>query len=242
MTRLAGVRRSCGGTLTGQRRHASVVAYVSRLGHSSGAAEGIPRVAVEVAIVDPLPLFRDGAVMALAAAGHPVRTPADVLAWARQASAAVVLLTVQDENDWQLLDRLNENEPSHPVVVLLGTEAAAAGVRAVRAGARSVVPRQMTATMLRRTVAATIEGQAVLPAAVAAALAAGERASGGFGISAERLSWLQALATGSTVAELARDAGYSERAMFRLLRALYREMGVRSRIEALMRAREHGWM
>lgn len=198
--------------------------------------------AVEVAVVDPLPLFRDGAVMALAAAGHAVWTPPDVLAWTRQAAAALVLLTLQDEDDWRLLDRLTESEPPHPVVVLLGTETVAAGIRAVRAGARSVVPRQVTATMLQRTVAATIEGQAVLPAAVAAALASGTQYAGDAAISREKLFWLQALATGSTVAELARHAGYSERAMFRLLRALYREMGVRTRIEALMRAREHGWM
>ncbi|MDI6103758.1 DNA-binding response regulator [Actinoplanes sp. NEAU-A12] len=197
---------------------------------------------VEVAVVDPLPLFRQGAVTVLTAAGYPVWTPPDVVAWARQAStSAVVLLTVQDEDDWRLLGRLHESEPSHPVVVLLGAATAAAGVRAVRAGARSVMPRQTTAMMLQRTVAATIEGQAVLPAAVAAALASGEDA-GDAAISAEKLSWLQALAAGATVAELARHVGYSERAMFRLLRTLYREMGVHSRIEALMRARERGWM
>jgi hypothetical protein len=40
-----------------------------------------------------------------------------------------------------------------------------------------------------------------------------------------------------TVARLATEAGYSERATFRLLTRLYREMDVNSRMEAIMQAR-----
>jgi DNA-binding CsgD family transcriptional regulator len=50
------------------------------------------------------------------------------------------------------------------------------------------------------------------------------------------------LATGMTVAQLAAKAGYSERAMFRLLRSLYVRMGAKNRTEALIRAYEHGWI
>jgi DNA-binding CsgD family transcriptional regulator len=50
------------------------------------------------------------------------------------------------------------------------------------------------------------------------------------------------LAGGSTVAELARIAGYSERMMFRLLRALYRKLSAQNRTEALMYAQGHGWI
>jgi DNA-binding NarL/FixJ family response regulator len=56
----------------------------------------------------------------------------------------------------------------------------------------------------------------------------------------DRLMWLHHLAAGGTVAELADRLGYSERAMYRMLRALYREMGVRTRLEAVLRARESG--
>jgi len=114
----------------------------------------------------------------------------------------------------------------------------------VRGGARSVLARHVSAEVLRRTVSATIEGQAVLPAAVAAMLASCEGADAGppQALSAEKLSWLRALAAGSTVAQLASQAGYSERAMFRLLRLLYRDMGVSGRVEALMWAQEQGWL
>jgi DNA-binding NarL/FixJ family response regulator len=202
-------------------------------------------VAVQVAVVDPLPLFRHGAVAALTAAGHAVQTPNDVVEWVRQAEGAVVLLTVQAEEDWAILAQLGDvGSTAHSVVVLLLDESAGAGVRAVRAGASSVLSRQVSVEVLQRTVAATIDGQAVLPEPVVAALVAGVGVNAvrqGV-LSAEKLAWLRALAAGSTVAQLADQVGYSEREMFRLLRSLYRDMGVRGRVEALMRAQEQGWL
>jgi DNA-binding CsgD family transcriptional regulator len=53
---------------------------------------------------------------------------------------------------------------------------------------------------------------------------------------------LRQLAAGATVAQLADRAGYSERAMFRLLHALYRQLGARSRIEAILHAQTSGWL
>jgi DNA-binding NarL/FixJ family response regulator len=200
-------------------------------------------VAVQVAVVDPLPLFRDGAVAALTAAGHVVQTPSDVVVWARQVQNPVVLLTVQAEADWAVLAELGAiGTPTAPLVVLLGDESLEAGMRAVRAGARSVLSREVSAEVLRRTVSATLDGQAVLPAAVATALATGTRVGPAGVPTDEKLSWLRALATGSTVAQLASQAGYSERAMFRLLRALYHDLGVSGRVEALIQAQEKGWL
>lgn len=201
---------------------------------------------VLVAVVDPLPLFRDGAAAALQAAGHTVHTPTDVAAWMHEARGAIVLLTVASEADWAVLARAIPlgSATDNTLVVLLGDVTATAGVRAVRMGARSVLERGVSAGVLRRTVTATVDGQAVLPAAVAAALASAgqDAADPARRLSAERLSWLRSLATGSTVAQLADQVGYSERAMFRLLRSLYRDMGVDGRIQALMHAREQGWL
>ncbi|GIE88884.1 response regulator transcription factor [Actinoplanes regularis] len=202
----------------------------------------MPGVAIEVAVVDPLPLFRQGAAAVLTAAGHTVHTPSDVLAWASRTPGALILLTVLTSEDWSRLARLHES--SHLVVALLNGESTAAGVRAVRSGARSVLLRDASPAALRRTVSATIDGQAVVPARVAAALAGGsgdDRESTGRPAEA-KMAWLRALAGGVTVAELAVHAGYSERAMFRMLRALYREMGVSTRVAALIRAQESGWL
>lgn len=198
-------------------------------------------VVVRIAIVDPLPMFREGAAAALAQSGHQVDAPSDVLGWLRRQATNVVLLTVVSDTDWRLLDRLRATPATSVVVALLDGDAlTAGGVRAVRAGARSVLRRDASAPVLRRTVEATIDGQAVLPAALAAAMASDVRPRGE--PSDEQLSWLRELATGTTVARIAADAGYSERAMYRLLRSLYRQLGVRTRLQAVMRAQDAGWL
>jgi DNA-binding CsgD family transcriptional regulator len=53
-------------------------------------------------------------------------------------------------------------------------------------------------------------------------------------VGGEEQSWLRSMAGGMTVADLAESVGYSERAMFRLLRDLYRRIGVKNRTEALI--------
>jgi hypothetical protein len=78
-------------------------------------------------------------------------------------------LTIMSDTDWRLLDRLRTTPATSIVIALLeGSALTIGGVRAVRAGARSVLWRGTSATVLRRTVEATIDGQAVLPAALAA--------------------------------------------------------------------------
>jgi DNA-binding NarL/FixJ family response regulator len=180
----------------------------------------------------------------LSAIGHTVEIPTDVLAWVRRGQGGLVLLTLEAESDWELLDQLHAAAPTHVVVALVAEESAGLGVRAVRAGARSVLPHGVTVDVLQRTVEATIDGQAVMPAVVAAALAAGTHTTAAppQGLSPEQLSWLRHLAAGEKVAQLARQAGYSERAMYRLLHSLYKEMGVPNRLQAIIRAQEQGWL
>jgi DNA-binding NarL/FixJ family response regulator len=155
-----------------------------------------------------------------------------------------MLLTLAEGPDWELLHQLRAYASRLSVIAVLTGPSAPAGVRAVRTGARSVLFREVTAGTLRRTVEATIDGQVVLPAAVAAALVTGaDHAAAGVVVpTSEQLDWLRHLAAGMTVAQLAGLAGYSERAMFRLLQALYRRMGVRTRIEAIVHAQEQGWL
>lgn len=189
-------------------------------------------------------MYRQGVTAVLSAAGHVVESPVDVLAWVRQEQRGVVLLTLVSEQDWDLLGRLRDVGGGHCVIALIAEESVVLGTRAVQAGARSVLPREVTAMVLRRTVEATFDGQALLPAAVVTALVTGapRAATSPETLSPQQLSWLRQLAEGVTVAELAGRVGYSERAMFRLLQTLYREMGVSTRIQAIVRAQERGWL
>jgi DNA-binding NarL/FixJ family response regulator len=144
--------------------------------------------------------------------------------------------------EWQLLARLRTAATAVPVVALVDAGTVRHGVEAIRAGARSVLPRDVAADVLRRAVDVTMDGQTVLPAAAASLLAVAGLGAAADAVPADRIGWLRLLASGGTVAELAAQAGYSERAMFRLLRDLYREMGARNRVEAIMLARDRGWV
>ncbi len=205
---------------------------------------GLVSVAVHIAVVDPLPMFRQGVGAVLSAAGYAVDDPADLLAWVGRVSTALVLLTLDLEGDWRLLERLRSDRSRAMVIALVEGDGTTRGVRAVRVGARSVLPRQVTAPVLRRTVDATLDGHAVLPAEVAAVLAASSSADvdGRTALSEQQLQWLRSLAAGKTVSRLADDAGYSERAMYRVLQALYQQMGVKGRMQAIMQAQALGWL
>jgi DNA-binding NarL/FixJ family response regulator len=192
-----------------------------------------------VAVIDPLPLFRQGAAMALSAAGHTVEDPLDVLSWAAARHPAVIVLTLIGSPDWELLAGLR-NSPDVGVVAVL-QDLHPAALRAIRLGARSVLARTAGPGALIRTVEATADGQAVVPADVLAELS-GARQTASHGPSEQELAWLRVLAGGATVAELAVVAGYSERAMYRLLKKLYRDLGVSSKMQAVLRARELGWL
>jgi DNA-binding NarL/FixJ family response regulator len=182
-------------------------------------------------------MFREGVASVLSAAGYHVETPGDPVGWAARQPSALVLLTMVGTPQWRLLDGLR----AAPVIALIDEGSPSDGVRAVRAGARSVLPRGVAHDSLRRTVEATIDGQSVLPAAVVYLLANGRDQQMGT-VDPDRIGWLGKLASGMTVAQLATQTGYSERAMFRLLAALYREMGARNRMDAVVQARDRGWI
>ena len=198
-----------------------------------------------VAVVDPLPMYQHGIAAVLAAVGHTVDMPDDVLAWARHTLRTVVILTLLSEGDWALLEQLRNLASTFAVIALIPEESTPLGIRAVCAGARSVLAREVTAGALRRCLEATIDGQAVLPAAIATALALAGPAHPApaltpQALTADHASWLRHLARGATVAQLAVRAGYSERAMYRLLRLLYTRLGVRNRVEAILWAQQRG--
>jgi DNA-binding NarL/FixJ family response regulator len=120
-------------------------------------------------------------------------------------------------------------------------------VQALVAGATAVVRRDASPETMRRTFEDAVNGMTLLPAEVVRALVSSDEPTGtdeggGVALSRREVEWLRELASGATVAKLAEKAGYSERAMFRLLRTLYAQMGVQSRTQALMLAKERGWL
>jgi len=131
-----------------------------------------------------------------------------------------------------------------PVVALLSEHSALEYVQAFGVGVSGVVSQAATAVELDSVLRAAADGVAVVPAEPLRQLA--RHASGAFATPLEvapwEKEWIATLAGGKTVAQLAEDAGYSERAMFRLLHDLYGRLGVANRTEAIVVATRRGWL
>jgi DNA-binding NarL/FixJ family response regulator len=200
-------------------------------------------VSVRIAVLDPLPIYRRGM---LATLGNPVfepETSEDLLAWVRQERHGIVLLTVQQPRDWSLLAELCSTSPDLIVVAVLEDASTEAYIRAILAGAAVAVSRAAPPESVRQAFKQAVMGVSALPIAVVRALAMSRESHTGVRpLPMHEVEWLRSLARGVTVAQLARRNGYSERAMFRLLRNLYDRLGVKGRTEALMLANRRGWL
>jgi DNA-binding NarL/FixJ family response regulator len=200
---------------------------------------------VRVAVFDPLPIYRRGLIAVIGEGDSPADVPEDLVSWIREDPGRVVFLTVQTTADWQLLKDLSE-EASNPIVVAVLVDAdTPTYLRALGAGAVAAVPRNATAEQLRQVFEQAVHGRSLLPVDVIRALAGTGRPpkqATDDELNERDIDWLRDLAGGTTVARLAEKAGYSERAMFRLLQDLYRRMGVRNRTEALIQANQKGWL
>ena len=199
---------------------------------------------VRIAVVDPLPMFRHGITQMLGHAAYEAEDTEDLLAWVHDEPPRIVLLTLHSAEEWALLTRIRERSPEIIIVAMLPDAATENYVRAILSGASAVLPRDASPEFVRRAFEEAVNGRCVLPIEVVQALPSSglPQQDGGPEPSPQELRWLRQLAGGATIARLANEAGYSERAMFRLLGQLYRRMGVRNRTEALLHASQRGWL
>lgn len=199
--------------------------------------------AVRIAVSDPLPVLRHGIMAILRDAGYSAEAPDDLVTWVQNEDRGVILMTLRSAEDWRLLARVAHAGPGFLLVALLEEANEATYVRALTTGAISAVPRDAHPEMVRQVLEAVLRGMSVLPIEVVRVLASPAKSPRVPDmLSTREIDWLQRLAQGATVNELANQAGYSERAMFRLLRDLYAKMHVKNRTEALMQGRERGWL
>jgi DNA-binding NarL/FixJ family response regulator len=201
-------------------------------------------VSMRIAVLDPLPVFRRGLMAVLGDSSFEVRSPDDLLTWIREERRPFVLITLLSSDDWALLARLREARPDTTVIAVLADASLYSHVHAILSGAVAAVPRDALPETLRKVFEAAVAGESLLPVEVVRALTSSQpvQEKDESTPSPEEIGWLRELAFGTTVAQVADQAGYSERAMFRLLRELYRRVGARNRTEALMRAQERGWL
>lgn len=196
---------------------------------------------IPTGVCDPVPAYRQGLIVALANAGFDAEAIQDPEAWAATEGRRVVLLTASLPEDSETIKKLTGVNSELSIVVLLQDASAPAYQGALAAGASGAVPWDENPEAVIEVLRAVLEDYCLLPTGVARALAMANGSSLGVPtITDWEKQWLQMLANGVTIAELAREASYSEREMFRLLHRLYERLGARNRIEALVRAARAG--
>jgi DNA-binding NarL/FixJ family response regulator len=196
---------------------------------------------MDLAVLDPLPLYRLGVLAALGG-GHDLGSTAELTAWLAPRRPAVLLLTLDDDNDEAIMTSLQQH-PDVRTVAVLPIFTVASAARVLRAGAAHVVARNAEPHDLRDVVEVVEAG--IIRVALPVLRAATARPRSGFSRASpsdEELVWLRALAAGRTVAALAAELEIPERRLYRRLNQLYHRWGVANRTQALMVARDEGWL
>lgn len=197
-----------------------------------------------VIIVNAPPAYQHGLLSALRARGCEPAEPRDSPRWAREQERCAVLFVIDGDGESSETEQLRSyaDLPNAHVVALLRRPTAGITAEVIQAGVDGIAAWDSTTEQLVATITAAASGFVMLPARIARQLARAERpAPDALGqLPEEQRGWLRQLAGGCTVTQLAKRAGYSERAMHRLLRNLYRSLGVDNRSHALVLASRAG--
>jgi DNA-binding NarL/FixJ family response regulator len=192
-------------------------------------------------IIDPAACYRSGLSSALRKAGFSATEFADPREWAGSAGRRVMLCTIRAPDDWKKFRALRELNAELLLVALLVDPTPDAYAEALRSGAVAAVAWEAVPEAIVKVLVAALAGDTLIPAGVAKALAAKVPAvEDPDSVTHEELTWLRILADGGTVHDLAQEVGYSERAFYRMLHALYGRMGVSNRTEAILQASQRG--
>jgi DNA-binding NarL/FixJ family response regulator len=189
-----------------------------------------------VVIVERLPAYRRGLAVALAESGFVVEELAAVEEPMRAADA--IVLTIDSEESWAALVRVVAS--STVVVALLEDAGVSSYRRALHLGVAGAVGRDASTEQIVAVVRAALDGTTLIPRPIARQLADRCGAEEPLPISDSEARWLRAMAEGTTIANMAQTARYSERQMHRLIANLYKRIGAANRQQALVFAARYG--
>jgi DNA-binding NarL/FixJ family response regulator len=196
---------------------------------------------VPVAVLTPFPAVKRGLASMLADTTFAPEEPDDPIAWVAAAGHRVVLVAVARVRDVGLVIDLRQAEKDLVVVALLPEISPKIFREAILAGACAVAGWDTSSEELVALLTAGLESRSILPTHLLQELATvTENDSKVVELDQEQVEWLRALAKGMTVNQLAESISYSEREVYRLLRALYDRLGVCNRTEALIWAVQQG--
>lgn len=160
---------------------------------------------VQVAVSDPLPLFRRGIQAALTDAGFAPDAPENLVRWVREGQRKAVFLALDEPADWKLLADLVGAAPDILVVALLADPNVPTYVRAYSAGAVAVLPRDATPAAVHQALAAALDGRSLVPIDVLRAMAPPSTPMEAPPdlLRPDEVAWLRELAAGITIGKLA---------------------------------------
>lgn len=196
---------------------------------------------LRIAVCDRATSYRRGVSSALTGAGFVVEEVETGGLPDAAASLDAVLFTVNSASDWQALRDVSTTNAHFKLLALLVDATPDRHAEALRCGAHAAVPWEASPETILEVLTAALAGVTVLPTAVAQAIAvSGAPLYDPEWVVAEEVEWLKLLARGMTVQQVAERAGYSERALYRLLHGLYGRMRVANRTEAILQASRWG--
>lgn len=196
---------------------------------------------VQLAVIDPAPLFRRGLRIGLTDAGFDARECSDLIAWAQLQGRRAAVVTVEAPEELDTISLAMAHNRELIVVVLRDESSPRTWAETLKAGAAACIAKSVSFEELIEGLRLALRGKTVAPAEVVRDLVISiPLAPEECPVSDRETIWIKTLATGATVTELARASGYSEREMYRYLSGLYSRMGARNRTEALVRAAHWG--
>lgn len=198
--------------------------------------------AKRIGIVARTPTVQRGLVSVLADSGYKPVPLADLESWTPGTGGSAVIVVVRDEDMKKSVRLFCDDHPHVPLVGISPDPTVGALAEIIRIGAATAVGEDDPTEQLIGALQNALNGLTLLPLDIARAMAARvpPPADPSAWITEDELGWLNSLTKRVTVPELARNAGYSEREMFRVLQRMYQRIGVTSRTEAIVWATKNG--
>lgn len=209
-----------------------------RLGKSFEGQVARAAGSVAVALYEPSAVARHAIGSALSDHGFSVlpiesadEMSADVSAW----------LCCVDDRGLELVVELLARAPSRFVIAVRDTHCASSVPQLLELVVTSVIDRDQSPLLLYVLAAqAATLGYALMPARRQTIEVGADREHPIADVSEDERTYLNHLATGTSIARIAQKVGYSERELHRRLARLYRKLGVQSKASALVVAATRG--
>lgn len=191
-----------------------------------------------LAVVDTVPVFMSGLVTCCGELGFQTVGYSRLSDVPADSETLGIVVALRREEDWGALAEACSRWPEIPIVVVVPHLVSAVVERALSVGACGVVDVSATSEHLVEALRAAVGWNTLLPRTIALELV--RSGAEGHGLAPRELGWLQHLAHGSTVSDLASCVGYSEREMHRHLARVYALLDARGKTQALLEAQRLG--